>query len=224
MPTARAPIPRRALVDEVAARVREDILAGTLGPGMRVTVSRLAAELGVSHIPIREALRRLEAEALVTTHPNVGTTVAEVRLEELHEVHALRRLIEVDTVERAAERYSDEDQVRIRSLLDAMVVADPTDPDGEFWSMHADFHHALLAPALDGWRTRVLGLLSQSTERYRRLSVLVFGSMETAHDDHRALVAAAEARDGDGLGQLLHRHLVATEESITAGYRARGLA
>jgi DNA-binding GntR family transcriptional regulator len=211
---------RPVLVDQVATSIRDDILSGRLRPGQRIMVAALAKELGVSHIPVREAIRRLEAESLITTVPRRSTVVAEVRLEELHEIYDLRRLIEGDTVMRAAPAYSSEDLVTIDEAMQRLGKADPRDLGSDFWAAHQAFHWAVLAPAIDPWRKRMLGQLWQSSERYHRLFTLVFGSLADAQAEHRHLAEAAHLGDPQEMNQLLTAHLHRTENTVVAGFVA----
>jgi DNA-binding GntR family transcriptional regulator len=213
----RAPIARSSLVDQVTDRLRADILSGVLEPGAKITVSAVQRDLGVSHIPIREALRRLEIQGLVETKPNRGPVVAAVRLEDLHAIYELRRVLEGHLIRKAAARYSDGDLTRIRASLERLLPSDPKATDA-FWGVHHDFHWALLEPVLSDWARRILGLLWQSAERYHRLFAFVFGSVPEAHVEHRRLVEAAEARDGEALHAILMAHLDRIERAITDGY------
>ncbi|MGH2751365.1 MAG: GntR family transcriptional regulator [Actinomycetota bacterium] len=209
---------RPLLADEIATRLRTSILNGDLRPGQRIAVAALARDLGVSHIPVREAIQRLEAESLVETVPHQGPIVTGVRLEELHDIYRLRRLIEGDAARRAASTYTDADIARIQGCLDTLLDADPETAESGFWDAHRAFHHAILQPAGSAWSARILNLLWQSAERYHRLFTLVFGSLETAHDEHRALARAAAERDREQLHHLLTTHLEHTEEAVTRGY------
>jgi DNA-binding GntR family transcriptional regulator len=219
------PIQRISLVDQVATRLREQILRGVLSPGRKIPVARLSRELEVSPIPIREALRQLEAESLVHTVPNSGPVVAEVRLDELHELYDLRRVIEGHLVRRAAGHHSADDRAGIKDALSRLAHANPADPEGQFWDTHREFHWAVLSPGSSGWSVRILGLLWQSAERYHRLFTLVFGSLEDAHAEHRSLAEAVEKGDPDEMHTLLIQHLHNTERTVTDGFlRASGVA
>ncbi|MGH3666478.1 MAG: GntR family transcriptional regulator [Egibacteraceae bacterium] len=218
MTLAGKPIKRPLLVDEIATRLRSDILNGHLQPGQRIPVASIARDLGVSHIPVREAIRRLEAESLVGTIPHQWPVVAGVRLEELHEIYTLRRLIEGDLARRAVGCYTDADITQIQGAAQRLWAADPKDPDGDFWTAHRAFHWAVLRPAMDSWSERILGLLWQSAERYHRLFTLVFGSLTEAHAEHRALTEAAAAKDQQALVRVLVSHLHRTEQTVTTGY------
>lgn len=216
----RGPLKRpRSLVDEITARLQSDILSGRLAPGQRISAAAVSRELAVSHIPVREALRRLEADALVESIHHQGAVVSTISLDELREIYDLRRLIEGETVRRAAALYTEDDLTSIVQAGDRLMAADPIDPSSDFWEAHRAFHSAILAPAMDSWRTRLLGALWQSAERYARLRTLVFGSPERAIADHPGLVERALQRDPERLAQALIAHLDMTEKMVTDGYR-----
>lgn len=216
----RGPIERpRSLVDEITARLQSDIVDGRLAPGQRISAAAVSREMGVSHIPVREALRRLEAGALVESTHQRGAAVNRISLDELHEIYDLRRLIEGETVRRAAARYTEDDLKSIVQAGERLMAADPTDPSTDFWEAHRALHWAILAPAMDSWRARVLGMLWQSAERYVHLRTLVFGSPTRAIDDHPRLVAIALQRNPERLAQALIAHLTTTEKMVTDGFR-----
>lgn len=214
------PISRQSLADKVAERLRREILSGALAPGQRLIVPAMSRRLGVSHIPIREALRWLEAEALVESVPSRGVVVAGVDIEELHDLWDLRRLLEADLVTRAFPKYDDQHLAHIRDRLAQLLILEPDTARDDWWIAHRAFHLAFLAPATTPWTERVLRLVWQSAERYQRLFTLVFGSVERANADHRAMVKAAGDGDGERLRGLTLAHLAYTEGAITKGYSA----
>lgn len=215
-PIERAP----SLVDEILARLQHDILTGGLAPGQRISAAAVSRQLGVSHIPVREALRRLEADALVESSHQQGAVVTRISLTDLAEIYDLRRLIERETALRAATRYTDADVRAIERAGEALIASDPTDPSSDFWEAHRAFHRTMLAPALDPWRARVLGLLWQAAERYARLRTLVFDSPESVLADHAALIQVARERNPERIAEALIAHLDRTERMVTEGYRA----
>ena len=216
---AAGPIRRPpSLVDEIFNRIRADILAGRLAPGQRISAAAVGRELGVSHIPVREALRRLEAAALVESLPNRGAVVSSTSVEELRQVYDLRRLIEGQTAGRAAERYTDESLRAIVDAGDRLLAGDPTVPAAGFWEAHRAFHWAVLQPGMDVWRARLLAMLWQAAERYMRLRTLIFGSPERAIADHQAIINAALTRDPDRVIREIIGHLDQTERMVLEGY------
>ena len=175
--------------------------------------------MGVSHIPVREALRRLEAGALVESTHHQGAAVSRISLDELHEIYDLRRLIEGATVRSAAALYTSDDLEAVVEAGERLKATDPTDPSGGFWDAHRALHRAILAPAMNPTVARVLGALWQSAERYTHLRTLVFGSPARAIGDHPRLVAVVLLRDPDLLAEELMLHLTTTEKMVTDGYR-----
>lgn len=173
----------------------------------------------MSHIPVREALRRLEAGALVESTHQQGAAVSRISLDELHEIYDLRRLIEADVARRAAALYTDRDLEAVVEAGERLQLTDPTDPASSFWEAHRALHRAILVPGMNPTIARVLGGLWQSGERYAHLRTLVFGSPAQAAGDHPRLIAVALQRDADLLVQELMSHLTKTERMVTDGFR-----
>lgn len=213
------PISRRSLPEQVADRLRDDILSGTFEPGMRLVVSALEERYGVSHIPIREALRSLESESLVTSRRGSGAVVAEVGLEELADLYDLRRLVEADVLRRAVKSYDADLLDRAAASLAHLLSVKPMTEGGEFWPSHRDFHWILMEPGLTPWSHRVLHLIWLSVERYQRLYTLVFGDLEQAHAEHRQMLVLAREGDADALVECWLQHLTEKEQRIANGYR-----
>jgi DNA-binding GntR family transcriptional regulator len=216
----REPLKRGLLVDQVAQRVRAEILSGALRPGQRIPVAELSRELAVSPIPIREAMRLLESESLVESAPHQAPVVSDVRLEELGEIYGLRRLIECDTGRLGVERADAAAISAVEAALERLLGADPQDRDSDFWDAHRAFHMAVLQGGLDPWRQRILGLLWQSSERYQRLNTWVFGTTDGGEAAHIEIARAFSAHDADRLARAIANHLDHTERTVTAGYQA----
>src|SRR5919108_1482781 len=127
-------IRRTSLVDDVTERLRAEILAGEIAPGERILVGDLGRRFDVSHIPIREALRRLEAEGLVVTSPQRATVAAGVALEDLEGLYQLRFIIEGEVARQAVGRLTEADLTELHRLLDQLEAsADPA--SAEFWAL-----------------------------------------------------------------------------------------
>ena len=216
----RQPLKRGLLVDQVAAHVRAEILSGALRPGQRISIAELSRDLAVSTIPIREAMRLLESEALVESAPHQAPVVSDVRIEELQEIYDLRRLIECDTARRGLERVDDAGIGAVESALEALLAADPQDHESGFWEAHRQFHFVVLEAGLDHWRTRILGRLWQVAERYQRLNTLVFGSADGETSAHIEIANAFMSGDSERLVDAISEHLDHTERNVTAGFRA----
>lgn len=212
------PLKRASLVDEVATKLRHEILTGALQPGAPISVAELGRRLGVSHIPIREAFRQLEAEALIESTPHRAAIVADVRIGELSEIYDLRRLIEGDMVRRAVPLATAAHAAVVQRALDRLLAADARDPHGDFWQAHRDFHWAVFTPVMDSWRLRILSLLWQSAERYQRLTQLVFRPANQSRAEHRAIAKCYREGDAEGAAAAVIHHLRQTEETVKTGY------
>lgn len=208
------------MVDRVADALRTEILTGGLSPGDRIRVRELEERFGVSHIPIREALRRLGAEGLVEPAPNGATLVSGIAIEDLSGLYDLRRMIECELARRAAPLFTEEGLARVHDAIAELDMRAGDTESRDFWEAHNRFHQAILAPALSGWAERVLNQIWQSSERYVRLFITAFGDQGTAMADHHEMVAACEAGDGDALAEILARHLTRTEQTVREGYLA----
>jgi DNA-binding GntR family transcriptional regulator len=203
-----------SLVDIAADHVRSAILSGRLRPGDPLRVRELQEQLGFSHIPIREAIRQLEAEGLVVAPPRRTPVVAGVSLDEFTAIYELRCMIELPTIRAARRAASKEDVARVRNAFAAYerVAAEPSSP--EYWKRHEEFHWALIAAGANPWTRRVLDPLWRGAERFVRLFVQTYASAEQTLDLHRQLLDAYVAGDPDALADALEEHFAETERGV----------
>ena len=213
------PIPE-TMVDGITERLRQAIITGAIRPRERIRVADLERKFGVSHIPIREALRRLQSEGFVEISPRRTTIAAGVDLSDLSNIYDLRRIIEVEIGQRSVSRMtkSDIETVR-RALVSFQAVANDPSSAG-FWERHRNFHWALLAPAANPTVRRVLDHLWQSSERYVRLFVSTFATMDRVMDLHVELYEACAGGDVTTFENALTRHYVETEKTVRDGFRS----
>ena len=214
---------RTSAAEAVTNQLRRELLDGSINPGSRIMPKDLADRFGLSVVPIREALRRLEAEDLVVASPQRATYAAEIGLEDLAGVYELRRILEAELAGRAAELSTEEDHRRCREALEWLGESEPYSPD--FFEAHRAFHWQLLAPAGTEVARRVLERLWQSVDRYvglaaRRLAELSGPErLESFHSEHQMLATAFEAGDRAASRHALAAHLTATEETLKQAYR-----
>ena len=201
-------------VDLVTAEIRRAVLTGTLPPGEQFSIRELARQLGVSHIPIREALRRLEGQGLVVLTQARSAAVAPLSTEDLSAIYRLRLRIEPDLAARSADLRTTDWIDRLARDLEESRNEDPD----RAWQGHYDFHEGLVAPAASSWDLRLLHTLWTAAERY---TLLVFDPIvvddderERRHARHRRLFDRAAAGDAAGLEAELGEHLTTNEHEI----------
>jgi DNA-binding GntR family transcriptional regulator len=215
-------IQRVSVVDNVTERLRTALLTGDIQPGERIRVTALEKRFGVSHIPIREALRRLETEGLVVTLPQRAAVAAGVALEDLTGIYDLRRIIETQVARRAVEQMTDEQVELVKAALAELEEAAPRPDSPLFWERHRDFHWAVLEPGANAWVRRMVDQLWLAAERYVRL--FVSETLDRAMQEHRELAAACRTRLPDRVEEVLLRHLDNSERAIREGLQRSAAA
>ena len=201
-------------VDLVTAEIRRAVLTGALPAGEQFSIRELARQLGVSHIPIREALRRLEGQGLVVLSQARSAAVAPLSIEDLAAIYRLRLRIEPDLAGRSATVGK---PGWVDGLDAALEESRHQDPD-RAWQGHYEFHERLVSPAASAWDLRLLHTLWTAAERY---TLLVFDPIvvddaerKRRYDRHRRLFDRASAGDAIGLEAELTAHLEGNEREI----------
>jgi DNA-binding GntR family transcriptional regulator len=188
-PTRLAP---KALYQEVAEQLRERIFNGVLAPGSWIDELAIAQELGISRTPLREAIKVLAAEGLVTMKVRRGAYVTEVSERDLAEVYHLLSVLESDAAAEAA-RLASEDALQELQHLHAQLesAASATPPDtANFFRVNEQFHLQLLHIADNRWRTQMVVDLRKVLKLNRHHSLLKGGRIEQSLQEHRALLQA----------------------------------
>ncbi len=208
-------IARRTLTSATADALRERILDGMYPVGTPLRQEALAAELGVSRIPLREGLLRLEAEGLVTLVPHRGAIVAALPPEDVAELFEVRALLETDLARRAVPRLTarDDAQLRHQAARFERVVASG---DATQWGdANRAFHFALYGAAQRPRTLEMIARLHAQCDRYLRLQLVLTRGTARAIREHRAIVAAARARDAVRTARLVREHILRAGVALT---------
>jgi DNA-binding GntR family transcriptional regulator len=207
-PGRAAALAYRTKQELVYAQLRESIMRCELAPGHRIVIDELARRLGVSAIPVREALNRLRSDGLVINVPHVGATVAPIAPESVREVFTIMEGLEIVATREAAGRLDDHGLAELEAMLLAM---DQTLASGAFelWSeMNSDFHLAISSmtgmPLLFEMTERVLRRWDRMRRHYFE-GVLVHRA-ETAQREHHEILAAMKAGDRPRLETVVRQH------------------
>jgi len=197
----------------LADALRERILSGAVPTHMPVRQDALAAELGVSKIPLREAMARLEQEGLLRSEANRGYFVCALSAAEAGEVYALRLKLEPEAAVLAATRATKAEQAAARQALAALDKA--TQSHGaSVGILNRAFHLALVRPARWPVTLAIIERLHILSERYVRKHLEPLGRDERANEEHRALIEAWLERDGAKVAALLTGHIRQTLDDL----------
>ena len=193
--------------DAIARELRREILEGELAPGFKLRQEELARRFGISRTPVRDALRRLEAEGLVTIRSSRHATVPTLDLDEFIEVYQIRETLESLAARLAAPRMTEEILERIEQILGAMEEASRRGDVGSWVRLDYRFHHALLEPGRNKRLLRLVEGFWNSTHHFRRAYCRLPRRVQGAEKMHRRLLEAARARDEEMLGLLTRAHI-----------------
>ena len=195
----------RTLSELAERKLREAIISGELPPGAPRRLQEQIERLEMSSVPIREALRYLERSGLVKRQPHRGTVVTEMSSDDLRDTYDLRMELESLAVRRAAERMTDEDQDRLEALLEEYTTT--WQADSEITRhLHRELHMSIYAIAGSTWLERLVPMLWDNSERYRRFSI-EYRTKADILEEHRRLVELCTARDSAGAVAALRDHL-----------------
>ncbi|MBS1845644.1 MAG: GntR family transcriptional regulator [Actinobacteria bacterium] len=205
-------------VDQVHAALRESILRGAYEPGSRLILSRLAAEHGVSFIPVREALQRLEAERMVRIEPNRGATVTEISIADMTDIYETRLVLEEHAIRQAVAHITPEALSDAEAALADMRAGFDRGDEPAAYQAHERFHFRLYEVAESPWTDHILHLLWSSAERYVRLSAGVRPDPDAFVAEHEEILDAVVKGDADLAAARLAENLRTTERLLAATY------
>ena len=195
----------------IADRLRAAILSGSLPAGERVNQERVAADLGVSHIPVREALRVLEAEGLVTFHARRGFFVAALSVEDALELGEMRTALERLAARLAVPRATAAD---LEAAEAQIALSDETASLAAWSETNWRFHRLLYAPC---GRPRIMETLEglwRASDRYLRVVWQEAAWQGRSQDEHRSLLAAFRTGDVRRVEHLVARHVEAATRAF----------
>ena len=208
------PIRRQTLTGMTADALRERILHGRFPEGEPLRQDAIAEELGVSRIPVREALRQLEAEGLVTFNPHRGAVVSTLSLNEIEELFELRAMIELDLLHRSLPRIGAEDVARAKEILDEYESALRNGDVASWGEMNWQFHSTLFAPADRPFTLGVAQKLHQQCDRYLRMQLALTHGELRANAEHRAILAAVRKKNTTRARDLLREHILGAGRAL----------
>ena len=205
--SAQRSLSPRALYQDVAERLRQQIFDRELEPGSWIDELKLCADYGISRTPLREALKVLAVEGLVTMKVRRGAYVTEMSRDDVAQVYHLLALLESDAAASVAARASASQREQLAQLhhkLESQARARDA-----FFATNEQFHMLLLQIAGNRWATQIAGDLRKVMKLNRHHSLFKQGRLGESLAEHRALMKAIEAHDAAGAARLMKQHFQA---------------
>jgi len=197
-------IPHRALYEEVAELLRQRIFNRELEPGSWIDEMRISEEYGISRTPLREALKVLATEGLVTMKLRRGAYVTEVNEKDLRDVYHLLGLLESDAAAVVAQTATDE-QLQALNLVHQSLASAANDRE-RFFQINEQFHMLLLETANNRWRNQLVADLRKVMKLNRHNSLFKSGRIEESLKEHQQLMQALLGRAPDQARQQMLAH------------------
>ena len=205
--------PERLLSERISDEIRRAVISGDLEPGSRVRQEELAAQFGASRIPVREALRRLESEGLVTLVPNSGAWIAKVDVAECIEIYKIRERLEALAIAESVPRLTDGDLHALHKLTSAVEGAAEVET---FLRLDRELHLLSYSRAE---MPRLLDMIERfwnTTQHYRRayFKLIKRSGQWVIHAEHRLMMEAIRRRDAEEAGRIVQGHIRRTRLSL----------
>jgi DNA-binding GntR family transcriptional regulator len=216
---------QRQLRAWAAGQLRAAISEGRLQPGEWLRQERLARELGVSHMPVREALKELAAEGLIEYLPYRGMRVVEFSPDDIEDLYALRALLEGRAARAAAERLSAEQLAELRTLLADMAASMAPEQISRHRQLNRRFHEFIYQASGRAYLIRTLSQLwswfpTMFLGTYPATAAAPLTGREADPDEHTEIVAALEVRDAARAEALMSQHILNAGRQLVLTLRA----
>ena len=199
-------VQKKTISTQVADAIRQRILSGEYAANLQLRQEHVAVELGVSRIPVREALHQLHSEGFVTLVSHKGAVVTPVSLDEIRELHELRARLETWLLALAIPRMTDADLAAAELAAEAFG-AQSDDPDRAY-ALNWNFHRSLYAASGRKATIEIIGRIYQQIERYTRMIVKLTDYNRRSDIEHHRLIEMCRARDVPRASDVLEAHIL----------------
>jgi DNA-binding GntR family transcriptional regulator len=202
------------LAEHVTEQLRDAIIQGDLKPGEPLLLAELAKRLDVSIMPVREALKKLQSEGLVEQPPQKEARVTMLSLVDLDDTYAARILLETRVIRRSAAVFTEDNYLQLSSILERYEAAYEAGNDAEGRRLHKAFHFGMYAVGGSSWLLRLISMLWDNSERYRRLTLTQRGTVHDRRREHNAILDACRQNNPELAASHLEHHLRRTAELV----------
>lgn len=203
-----------SLTEKVFSEIEQAILSGIYSVGDQLVESKISLELGVSRTPVREALKQLELEGLVTTIPNKGTFVVGVSTDDILDIYTIRVAVEGISSKLAAERITDADAKELETLVELQEFYASKGDIFQLLQLDSKFHEIIYEISGSRILKHTLASFHNQLKRARESSLLTTGRTITAVKEHRDIYEAIAARDSEKAKELTELHITNARDNI----------
>ncbi|MFY8040880.1 MAG: GntR family transcriptional regulator [Bosea sp. (in: a-proteobacteria)] len=214
----------RTISSAISTQLRDDVLSGVQPSGAQLRQDALAAQFGVSRIPVREALLQLEAEGLVRIIPHKGAVVTGLSQAEVDDIFALRGLLETRLLRHSAPHLTDEDFNDLDRIQDQFGAAIRSGDAAQWGLLNAELHMAFYRRAELPRTASIVANLLTASERYTRLQLAGEAQWRRAEIEHGELIALCRMHDHEAACSLLERHIAQVHSDLSAMMGPRSAA
>lgn len=218
---------QRTVTEQVLSQLRELIISGELAPGARIDQGDLAQRFGVSVVPVREALARLQSSGLVRIVPHRGVFVEAISADELVDIYNVRELLEEHAARLAAEHLTERDLLALDQIYEQMTAAGDASDFDAYLALNRAFHFTIYRAAGRAYLLQIIEQLWDRSTRYRLVQLhAIPGRTREALFELQAILAACRRRDADAIGYLVrykvHQTTVGLLEQMQRAQAVRG--
>jgi DNA-binding GntR family transcriptional regulator len=220
--TTLQPIKRQTLTSAVTESLRQRILSGEFADGQQLRQEALSNEYGVSRVPVREALRQLEAEGLIQIIDHKGALVSKLSLDDVLELLDIRAMLESSLLRAAIPRQTKADLAMAADTLKQFEIALQTNDIRHWGELNSRFHLALYRAAK---RPNTLALIEQlhnKTDRYTRMQILFTQTMERAHAEHTKLLELCQQGAAEEAAEFIRFHILSAGHALESYLKNQG--
>jgi DNA-binding GntR family transcriptional regulator len=201
--------------------IRDGILTGRHAPGQRLIADDLAKELGVSRMPVREALHRLEVAGLVAITPHRGAVVSELSENECVEIYHIRAVLDGLATRLATPHLSESDHARLTALLETMEAGVKAEDPERVLAVNREFHTLIWSAARAPRLRELLENLYDASQRLRNISLLIPGRLDRITQEHRLIAEALARRDPAAAERYANEHHEGTARRLLSSIDKR---
>lgn len=215
-------IPRQSLTSAVADKLRDQIIRGEIPEGAQLRQDIIATQFGVSRIPVREALRQLHAEGLITIVQNRGAIVPELSPADIEELFGIRALLEPEVLKLSIPKLTQDDFAQAETILRKYANELRREEHVASWGrLNWQFHSVLYSRADRPQFMSIIRNVNNKGERYTRLQLYLTHGMKRANDEHRRILDLCRERDVTAACKLLKQHIQYAGQSLKEALRER---